>query len=80
MEDANGGPGPVRLGGIRRKSRQARNMANPTVRVGGTPTKPLVPSVRELTFKSLAPAASTSATATISNSQVTKKPSWAINK
>ncbi|KAJ2854226.1 tubulin-dependent ATPase kip3 [Coemansia erecta] len=47
MEDANGGPGPVRLGGIRRKSRQARNMANPTVRVGGTPTKPLVPSVRD---------------------------------
>ncbi|KAJ1829416.1 tubulin-dependent ATPase kip3 [Coemansia sp. RSA 2599] len=80
-EDVVGGPGPVRLGSVRRKSRQARNMANPTVRTTGTPTKPPVPGVRELAFKSLAPAAGASSVATgIGSSQVSKKPSWAISK
>ncbi|KAJ2616611.1 tubulin-dependent ATPase kip3 [Coemansia sp. RSA 1365] len=45
--------GPVRLGSVRRKSRQARIMANPTNRSSGTPTKPTNGSSREL-FKSVA--------------------------
>ncbi|KAJ2004183.1 tubulin-dependent ATPase kip3 [Coemansia thaxteri] len=47
-------PGPVRLGSVRRKSRQARSQANPTLRI--TPTKPTVAngSSRELSFKSVA--------------------------
>ncbi|KAJ1941366.1 tubulin-dependent ATPase kip3, partial [Kickxella alabastrina] len=50
------GPGPVRLGSGRKKSRHARNMANPTARATATPTKQATGSIRELTFKSLASA------------------------
>ncbi|KAJ2079559.1 tubulin-dependent ATPase kip3 [Coemansia sp. RSA 988] len=45
--------GPVRLGSVRRKSRQARIVANPTSRSSGTPTKPTNGLSREL-FKSVA--------------------------
>ncbi|KAJ2802172.1 tubulin-dependent ATPase kip3 [Coemansia guatemalensis] len=45
--------GPIRLGSVRRKSRQARIMANPTNRSSGTPTKPTNGTSREL-FKSVA--------------------------
>ncbi|KAJ2501414.1 tubulin-dependent ATPase kip3 [Coemansia sp. RSA 1972] len=55
------GPGPVRLGSARIKSRHARLMSNPTARGTGTPTKPNV-SAREM-FKSVGPAQS-------------KKPVW----
>ncbi|KAJ1729171.1 tubulin-dependent ATPase kip3, partial [Coemansia biformis] len=46
------GPGPVRLGSARRKSRQARILANPTTRSSGTPPRPPTMPAREL-FKSV---------------------------
>ncbi|KAJ2780916.1 tubulin-dependent ATPase kip3 [Coemansia interrupta] len=66
--------GPVRMGSLRMRSRQARNMANPTART--TPTKPPVAAIRELTFKSLASAsAGPAAAASASGSaQAAKKP------
>ncbi|KAJ2700793.1 tubulin-dependent ATPase kip3 [Coemansia sp. IMI 203386] len=82
--EGNNGPGPVRLGSIRGKSKQARNKANPTARITVTPTKPPTPGVRELTFKSLASASASTTTPAAStafgSSQVSKKASWTINK
>ncbi|KAJ2533159.1 tubulin-dependent ATPase kip3 [Coemansia sp. RSA 1937] len=61
-EETARGPGPVRLGSARIKSRQARLLSNPTTRGTGTPTKPTNVSAREM-FKSVGPAQS-------------KKPVW----
>ncbi|KAJ1722503.1 tubulin-dependent ATPase kip3 [Coemansia erecta] len=71
--------GPVRMGSLRKRSRQARNMANPTART--TPTKPPQAAIRELTFKSLAaapagPAAAAAAASSSAAAQAAKKPAW----
>ncbi|KAJ2722987.1 tubulin-dependent ATPase kip3 [Coemansia sp. Benny D115] len=82
-EESVAGPGPVRLGSVRRKSRHARTMANPMARNASvTPTKTGngTSTTRELSFKSLAPAAASvgasSAAAAAGNAGGSKKPGW----
>ncbi|KAJ2711190.1 tubulin-dependent ATPase kip3 [Coemansia spiralis] len=58
------GPGPVRLGSARRKSRQARLLANPTTRSAATPPRPPPAASSRDLFKSVAAAANA------------KKPAW----